>query len=531
MRREKPVMKTDMNESLEYAHRQSQIYYEGTEVPRDMEQAIRWQKQYRDLCRKECSDPEDDLIIPLITAEYELAQMELADDRLKDARNSCWRALYLCRDQGHYRFYSDKRIPYYAEIYMLLGDVFLKRGDSEQAYECYERDMDLYRKLTEQFPDDPDILKNASRCFLKYDDRYYGTAKHYVTDPHYSIFEQHLRKCLDVCPAPETYRMLGTILLRRGDLADRTHSELFYISALEFFRSVPEADQIPESYSGMVLAYLRLAECRSQNNDLLKDPLFDYYAQKAYETCGESKSFADSETVLNDYLAYFKLMGSRMRENSTPDEKQRTAYKNLYQEAKTVTGKLMREYPGEHAEWESGPIHAYFAELCPEETARQALSVLKVLVQNDVAKRFRDYSYFKRIMMYYGKLDEKEVSDFIPFTVFRTGGHGRCLYVSNRNEPEILELIFEEDQPSGNVLCAYVEENVILGWREGKLSKRISVISGDPVPCDITERICMADNKKLSECMRPDPTPDEFIYLDVLNGDTVCKQKYVRVYG
>jgi tetratricopeptide (TPR) repeat protein len=144
----------------------AQAYRDGIETEKDLNAAIKWQKIYRDILKAQYTDIYDDSIHILIEAENDLAEMELENGNIKEARNSCWKGLYLCSFSGRGSFYSSARIPYYAKLYMLLGDVFLKRSDEKQAIECYANDLPVYMKLAEEAPNNCDILLNACRCFL-----------------------------------------------------------------------------------------------------------------------------------------------------------------------------------------------------------------------------------------------------------------------------------------------------------------------------------------------------------------------------
>lgn len=75
-----------------------------------------------------------------LAAEIALAKYQLDDMQLKESRNTCWRVIKLCRENGGYgRFFSKNRILAYIEAYSVLGDLFYSRDDLEQARECYEK--------------------------------------------------------------------------------------------------------------------------------------------------------------------------------------------------------------------------------------------------------------------------------------------------------------------------------------------------------------------------------------------------------
>jgi TolA-binding protein len=50
--------------------------------------------------------------------------------------------------------------PYFAEIYLRLGELYEQNGDTKDA-------MDVYQSYASQFPDRPDLIKQAQQHLAK----------------------------------------------------------------------------------------------------------------------------------------------------------------------------------------------------------------------------------------------------------------------------------------------------------------------------------------------------------------------------
>ena len=139
---------------------------EAPRVSDELARRITEKKEDIDLLGSEFRDLTDDGVLSLISAEYDLACLELEAGLYKDARNTCWRAMKKCRPDGRFgEFYTRARFAPYLRIYFLLGDVFKARGDDEEAYDCYEKAVCLYRREALKNPPDLPLLRRPVEAF------------------------------------------------------------------------------------------------------------------------------------------------------------------------------------------------------------------------------------------------------------------------------------------------------------------------------------------------------------------------------
>ena len=124
------------------------IYYVGQSVPKCINKAASYQKKLVEILKPEKLLEDDEKLFAYLKEELYLAKLELDAGLLKEARNTCWRVIKLCRGNGGYgQFFSNNRIEYYIHAYVLLGDIFGAREDIIQSKECYDKAVKNLQEL------------------------------------------------------------------------------------------------------------------------------------------------------------------------------------------------------------------------------------------------------------------------------------------------------------------------------------------------------------------------------------------------
>lgn len=138
-----------------------EIYSKGIGIKRDILKAIKYQKKYRDnlMVEYEKDEYNKENCLLYLHSELDLASLELSAGLLKDSRNSCWRVLKQCKCDGRYGdFYGEYRKEPFVRAYLILGNVFKEREDSEQSLECYEKSISVIEDLIENNPENFDYM-------------------------------------------------------------------------------------------------------------------------------------------------------------------------------------------------------------------------------------------------------------------------------------------------------------------------------------------------------------------------------------
>ncbi|MBP5637927.1 MAG: sel1 repeat family protein [Victivallales bacterium] len=505
---------------LEAARKMSQMYLNGQSVERDSEKAIHWQKRYRDLCRGECSDPLDERVTSLIVAEKELAEMELEDNRIKDARNTCWRALRYCRtDDGRGEFYSDHRIPYYADVYMLLGDVFLKRQDMKQAVECYTKDLSIYMGLIETYPDNPEILLGMCRCFFKCE-----KVNSHLGDHYYDIVEKCLKKILEIQCDISAYRMLGMLCIEFGNRMGFTQGLEYYSKAVEIFETIIKSEQTDEAFSMLVNAYLKLGEYYLLSNN---EPQCRHYNEKAEAKCYESRIKLGIETKRNlvDFIRVYCQDARRLRRfHAIQSEKMNMNF--LYSEAQDAARRLLNQFPCEESRWESALLNMHFLGLCSDAHLLEAFKTLRELVNKNPIERYDEYRQFKHAVCSSTSLKKYLYSDYVCFHVESTERRDGRFQLYCKSENMRINMTIVADIPDGDVEKVFIVEDFILGMRKENSGKECKFLSCGSI------QICKATDKELSPFTRKNLLPEEDVQLYIRGNDgKVNCVHYVQCYG
>lgn len=507
----------------EAARKLGQIYRYGQGAEKDLDAAITWQKQYRDLLKEEYKDVQDDRIHILIEAENELAEMELEAGRNKDARNTCWRGLELCRKFGRGSFYSASRIPYYAKLYMLLGDVFIQRGDVKQAIECYTKDLSVYMQLSEENPDCWEILVNTCRCFFKlydlnerFSDWYYEKIlfwlKH-ILSIHYD-FDIHLMlvKC---------YKVLGDF---KGSCGKECFEQM--VASCEH---ITEKHKDVRTLSALAGAYISMSEwLLFYEHEHKKEA--EEYVQKADDVCRDSIQLSESRTGYIDLLGcYFQkanILRKYAKDPKLMDSDVSAALSQLYSEALQTLHALEEKYPGQKCDMIAFKTCAVFYDLCTTETVMEAYNKALDIVRDNPVLYFDEFTDIKKALWKKGKLSPAVYQNYIEFEVKESNEASGDYEVVNQSEGCPIRVSIEGKKPLGIVRKIMISEDVILGIRaEYTYSEGNSVYKN----CHQI-RICREDEVKSG--IKEESTPDEYVYLLVeKNLNQLTKEKWIRCYG
>lgn len=506
----------------EAAEKMSQIYYYGQGVDKDLSVAIDWQKKYRNLLKEEFSDYSDDSINILIEAENNLAEMEMEAGRIKDARNTCWRGIYLCRSNGGYgSFYISARIPYYARIYMLLGDVFLKRSDEKQAIECYSKDLKIYLELSEQNAD-WDVLVNTCRCFIKL----HNMGQIYSSRYSKKILS-YLKRACSIRYDLSVYIMLSTCYMLFGDYAGLEAIE-YYKQAARISAEAVERHKTADTYSALAKANIKLS---NWHLDRKRFDDSDLYLQRALDICQESIDKTKSRTALTDLLQcyYQKMKILRQKDEKTGFWHQKleaAAHHELYAEAMRALSVLTEEFPASGNSIAVLNTYSAFYEFCSSNEAADAYKKALEIVRANPALYYKDFRHAKEVLWTHRKLEEayKNHIEFYVTSYLEKNGRFEAY---NQSEQMSLYVIIEGEKPSGQVCGMLISEDVLFeirseySWSESDYAYR---------SCHSLQ-ITVADGA-LRQFSRKNPTPDEYVYLTLQTSPNKTETvKYIRCYG
>ncbi len=142
------------------------MYRNGEGVKKDNNVAIIWQKRYCNLLyQKYQVNKNNQECLVYLKEELRLAKYQLDVVNFKDSRNTCWRVIKYCRENGGYGdFINNNRIVIYIESYNILGNMFYERGDLGQARECYEKSIRVYYDWIEKIEISPYIYDIIVSC-------------------------------------------------------------------------------------------------------------------------------------------------------------------------------------------------------------------------------------------------------------------------------------------------------------------------------------------------------------------------------
>ena len=506
----------------EAAKKIGQLYRYGQGVERDICVAINWQKKYRNLLKVEYQDILDDRIHVLIEAENDLAEMELEICRIKDARNTCWRGIKLCRSNGgRGAFYSTLRIKYYAKLYMLLGDVFLKRCDEKQAIECYERDLEIYITLLKNNPNNLEIALNTSRCLFKlhdmgrvFGDWYYDTVMNDITSILNINYDSDMHLMLAKC-----YKVLGNY--------SGFKSKIYYEKSLTICLEIVKKHKNVDTLSILVDTYIALSKwCLSYK----KGHEAEKYIQKALTVCNESIGLHVSSTGYRDLLrCYYQKVAILRRQDN--EESLRHLSSNLplqlthlYDEVQKVMAILEEKYPGYNTDLFALKTYATFYEFCTTEKAIEAYDKVLAIVRYNPILYYRDYISSKQTLWKYEKLTERVYQNYIAFNVLENIQEKNAFFVFNRSENMRISVYIVDEPPYGTVCQIKISEDVLLRIRSCYSDNAMAYTSCHQI------QICKVDGKFEKYC-KMNPTPEEYVYLLIKTSVKVEAVKYIQCYG
>lgn len=499
-----------------------QLYRYGQGVEKDICVAIDWQKKYRNLLKVEYRDVLDDKIHVLIEAENDLAEMELEICRIKDARNTCWRAIKLCRsNDGRGDFYSILRIQYYAKLYMLLGDVFLKRMDENQAIECYEKDLKIYIKLLKENPDNLEIMINTCRCLFKLYDvgRRFGRW-------YYDIVINSINRILKINYDTDIHLMLAKCYKVLGSYAG-FKAKSYYEKAASVLLKIVEKHKSVDTLSILVDVYISLSKWHlfyEQKNEA------ESYIQKADNVCSESISLSDSSTGYCDLLRCYYQKAEILRQNNCEKSlgglstELLSQLSHLYNAVLRVMNILKEKYPGSNTDLLAFKTCAIFYELCTKEKSMKTYYKALTLVRHNPILYYEDYINSKRTLWKHKKLNKKVYQNYIAFDVLEHKPRNEWFVVFNRSENMRILVHVMNEYPHGEVFKIKISEDVLFEIRSCYSDNDWAYKSCHQV------YICKVDNN-LSKYCKVEPTPEEYIYLLIKTSLNVEEAKYVRCYG
>lgn len=506
----------------EAAKKLGQLYRYGQGVERDICVAINWQKNYRNLLKAEHQDILDDRIYVLIEAENDLAEMELEICRIKDARNTCWRGIELCRSNGgRGAFYSTLRIKYYAKLYMLLGDVFLKRYDEKQAIECYEKDLEIYMKLLKNNPDNLEIVMNTCRCLFKLYNMNRVFGKWY-----YDTVINHVTGILNINYDSDIYLMLAIFYKVLGDYSG-LKSKIYYEKSLSIFLEIVEKNKNIDILSFLVNLYISLSKwyhsCKESKEA-------ENYIKKALTVCNESICLNVSSTGYRDLLRCYYQEVAMLRQQDNEESLKHVSFNlplqltHLYNEVQKVMAILEEKYPGYSTDLFALKTCANFYEFCTTEKAMEAYDKVLAIVRYSPILYYRDYISSKQTLWKYEKLTERVYQNYIAFNVLEKSQEKNAFFVFNRSENMRISVYIVDETPYGIVCQIKISEDVLLGIRSCYSDSAMAYKSCHQI------QICKVDGK-LSKYCKINPTPEEYVYLLIKTSFKVEEVKYIRCYG
>ncbi len=186
------------------------IYYVGIETEKDISLSIKHQKTLIDSLKQDNSMKPN--ILEYLEEELHLARLEMEANLLKDARNTCWKVIKQCKNNGGYgTFLEENRIESYVQAYLLLGEIFLKRDDIVQSKECFKKvqdtlDNEINNSIKTEFFTKGYLYYRLAQIFstgLFYDFRYvisnYEKAIYYFNMHNESSCSNQVQTYIDSC--------------------------------------------------------------------------------------------------------------------------------------------------------------------------------------------------------------------------------------------------------------------------------------------------------------------------------------------
>lgn len=220
------------------------IYSEGLGIKKDTSLAITYQKRITEHL-KERTEESPSSLSDYLSEELCLAEMEISENLLSEANNTCGRVITSCKSDGAYgKFFAEDRIEYYIRANILLGEMFEKQGDLKQCKEYLEKaDITLSR-----LSDDQKALLSDFNCGILH----YHLGKIYATSTYYdyrytvSKFEKALHH-FERCSEEHSVREIQIYI-------DRCKMQI----AAEYEKRTSLYDQAIQLYQNLSDQYVRL---------------------------------------------------------------------------------------------------------------------------------------------------------------------------------------------------------------------------------------------------------------------------------
>lgn len=265
------------------------LYSDRKRTDYDILEAISWQKKYCDLLKqKYLANNDEQDCLNYLKAELSLARHQLDGEILKDSRNTCWRVIKLCRENGGYGgFINNGRIGVYVEAYAILGSMFYARGDFGQTRECYEKAIRIYNDYIESIERSPHFLSIIGSC-------YYQLSELFSKRPFED--EKNKYKCLEkaiglLIDSQEGFFgslescNLGNCYMNLGKLYEKDNflkAIEAYDKAREIFERILETDSGSEISLNIYRLNICYGDAYKYNSSYIK--AMDYY-DKAIDIC------------------------------------------------------------------------------------------------------------------------------------------------------------------------------------------------------------------------------------------------------
>lgn len=497
------------------------IYIKGEGVKSNLVTGIEWQKRYLDLVKsKYCSKNCEDACILYLEAELELARLEIKAEMVKDARNTCWRVIKLCRSNGGYgEFISEYRIPCYFEAYLLLGNVFSKRNDIGQARECYEKACNTFEKSLCNTEEDIQIQKKAGIL-------YYKLSKVFSEEPFYD--PQITKKYLD-----KSVEILKRLLQRENDMEFCRHLGLCYYllaknythslsniseaveasnRAYEIFKELLEKSQNTENYINICMSHLQLGKLYL---DIDQKVALEHYSN-AIDICMEFtdiNSLVAMQTLCTCYLSILnshKKLGGRLW------------YKKICTEVLNLAKYLFCQYPS--------PIskellaETYF-QLCLYHKQYKEYAVMALQFYHELSS-INPEKYANKFWECRQTLWNRKVIGVRNFPTVELiakkskNGKYACYIDLETGAQYELDFVFVDDAPLSAIVKIEIAKFLL---------ERMKPIHASKYEVEPAIKVLQLSKKSIIGT-RKNPMPDEFVYI-TLDDEEKRKEKYQLCYG
>ena len=307
------IIKAAEQNLIEACEKLVNLYFDKNNKIYNINEAITWQKKCCDLYyQKYIENKDDSECIDYLNSELSLAKCQLDGMFLKDARNTCWRIIKLCRDNGGYgNFISNNRIPIYIETYSVLGDVFCSREDIGQTRECYEKAVNVYNRFIETIERTPEFLYIIVTCYYKLSE-VFAKAPFENEKIKHQYLEKAMLLLIDLQENNSSLNnnyYLGRCYMELGELYKKDSLEKAkeaFDKASELFACELQYDENSNIHSNICKLYIRYGDAHRYYSSYTK--AMDYY-EKAANICTVYLNNADELEMNHNFCQVcFKMI-------------------------------------------------------------------------------------------------------------------------------------------------------------------------------------------------------------------------------